>query len=367
MKHLIKILSIVFFAVAVSHTAFAQRYLPINTGAGYLGISPDARSSSLGNIGAATSPDATSQYWNSSKYVFANKKIGASLSYVPWMRNVVDDMNLLYLSGYYKLDEMQAFSASVDFMSYGEAYFRNDFSELQRSGNINDFSIDFGYSRKLFSGFSAGVVFRYIRAASGAYQNKVEYGNAFAVDVNAYYNTNVNILSSQDELAFGINFSNVGTKLKGSDSNDKYFLPANLRLGGRLTTVVSNDHRFSLVADINKLMVPTPVRNSDGSINTYMNKSPLEAVLYSFGDNSFSEELKEITWATGLEYSYLKTFSLRAGYFHETARGGDRSFIGFGAGYRYRMVTLDLSYTVAAKNSNSTVGDIFRVSLGVNF
>ena len=367
MKRIVRIIAAGLVVTLSCYTANAQRYLPVNTAAGYLTVAPDARSAALGNIGAASSPDASSQYWNSSKYVFMPKDIGVSLSYVPWMRNIVNDINLINLAGYYKLDANQSLSASLNVMSYGSAYVRNDNSELELSSGVSDFSIDVAYARKLGEGFSAGVAFRYIRAVSGSYQQKVEYGNAFAVDINAYYALPLNLLSANDELAFGLNLSNIGTKIKGSHSDDKYFLPSNLRLGGRLTTVVENDHKFSLMADINKLMVPAPSVDDNGVVDAHLDKSSLAAVFYSFGDSSFSNELKEMTWASGLEYTYLSAFSARLGYFHESTHNGARSYIGFGAGYRYRMATLDLSYSMHTRSANPALGDTFRVTLGVLF
>lgn len=363
MKRLLQITIISFFFIIVSHNIFSQGKIHPNTAASFLAATPDARGAALGDLGAATSPDAASAYWNSAKYMFVDKKVGGMLSYTPWQKNIVNGINLLYLASYYKIDNNQAVNLSVDYMTYGDVYVKNDFDAQMQSQRIGEYSIAAGYTRRLAQGLSAGINFRYIRAVSGAYQQTPQYGNSFGADISAYYQTPLSLISSNDEIAFGFNLSNIGSKL-GTDNTDRYFIPTTMRMGARLTTEISEGHKLSAAMDISKLQVPDPEINDDGTIDNHLDMSASGAIFYSNFAASFSQEFKEITWSWGIEYKYLDMLSVRAGYHYEHTGYSAKNQLGFGAGYKYKMIGIDLSYTVSP---NVALDNTLRVGLSVNF
>ncbi|MDR1984757.1 MAG: type IX secretion system outer membrane channel protein PorV [Prevotellaceae bacterium] len=346
---------------------FGQGSTAIRTAANFLSITPDARAAGMSDVGVATTADANAQHWNVAKYIFAESNAGISLSYTPWMRHYVNDINLGYLSGYYKFDENQSFSASLRFLSNGNVYVRNDLEQLQLTNNANELAFDLGYSRRLSDKFSAGIELRYIRTISGAEQGKALFASGFAGDIGVYYQSPLSLFNNPSTLAFGLNISNIGTKIKNNNDNS-YFLPTNLRLGGNITMNINKNHQLSVAADINKLMVPSPTINEDGTVNSNADKSMLGGLFSSFGDadGGFKEELKEIAFGIGIEYKYLKTFAVRGGFFYEDTQKGMRRYFTFGGGYSFKVITLDVSYLSTYSGINHPLDNTLRLTLSVN-
>lgn len=345
-------------------TIFGQS--AIRTAANFLSIAPDARAAGMGDVGVSTTADANAQHWNVAKYIFAESNSGISLSYTPWMRHYVNDINLGYMSGYYKFDDNQSISASLRFLSTGDVYVRNDFEQLQLSNNANELAFDLGYSRRLSDNFSAGIELRYIRTVKGAEQGKALFASGFAGDVALYYQSPLSLFNNPTTLAFGLNISNIGTKITNHNENS-YFLPTNLRLGGSLTMNIKENHQLAVAADINKLLVPSPTVNGDET-NSNADKSMFGALFSSFGDadGGFKEELKEISLGLGVEYKYLKTFAVRGGCFYEDTQKGMRRYFTFGCGYSFKLVTLDVSYLSTYSGVNHPLDNTFRLTLSVN-
>lgn len=368
----------IFIALGlVSATAYAEDDLkgemfnPVNTGVTTLSIAPDARGSSLGNLGAATDPDMNSQYWNSSKYAFAYSTGGLSLSYTPWLRKIVNDIFLADLSGYYKIGsgDNQAISASFRYFSLGEV----TTGYTEGSENINaqtihpyEMAIDVGYSRKLSSKFSMGVVLRYILSDLSFQDTQTGEQNhaasAFAVDLNGYFTSYPMIGRNECQFSWGFNISNVGTKVSYDGGTNNYFLPTNLKLGANFMFPLADYHSLAIGMDLNKLLVPTMPRvdqyeNID-EFNTAWDKwnsmSPITGIFKSFSDapGGAKEELQEIGVSVGMEYVYNQQFFARLGYNYEHPNKGGRSYFAFGAGFSLNVVQLDASYMLATAQSS---------------
>lgn len=368
----------IFIALGlVSATAYAEDDLkgemfnPVNTGVTTLSIAPDARGSSLGNLGAATDPDMNSQYWNSSKYAFAYSTGGLSLSYTPWLRKIVNDIFLADLSGYYKIGsgDNQAISASFRYFSLGEV----TTGYTEGSENINaqtihpyEMAIDVGYSRKLSSKFSMGVVLRYILSDLSFQDTQTDEQNhaasAFAVDLNGYFTSFPMIGRNECQFSWGFNISNVGTKVSYDGGTNNYFLPTNLKLGANFMFPLADYHSLAIGLDLNKLLVPTMPRvdqyeNID-EFNTAWDKwnsmSPITGIFKSFSDapGGAKEELQEIGVSVGMEYVYNQQFFARLGYNYEHPNKGGRSYFAFGAGFSLNVVQLDASYMLATAQSS---------------
>ena len=351
---------------------------PIQTGVNSLNIAPDARGASMGDIGAATDPDANSQYWNPSKYAFAYSRGAASLSYTPWLRKLVNDIFLANLAGYWKLgsNDNQALSASLRYFSLGEVTTRNP-GETAGSGqtlNPYEMSFDLGYSRKLSEKFSMGVVFRYIFSDLGfsdSYAGDQNTGaSAFAADISGYFTTYPIIGRNECQFSWGWNISNIGTKVSYNHGEDPAFLPTNLRLGAMFAFPLADYHTLALSVDLNKLLVPTRPRLKDyqeegksdidaereynEALEKWENMSPITGIFKSFTDapGGFGEELKEITWSLGAEYNYNQQFFLRAGYFYENAMKGNRQYFSMGAGFSLNVIRLDAAYMIATAQTS---------------
>lgn len=368
----------IFIALGlVSSTAYAEDDLkgemfnPVNTGVTTLSIAPDARGSSLGNLGAATDPDMNSQYWNSSKYAFAYSTGGLSLSYTPWLRKIVNEIFLADLSGYYKIGsgDNQAISASFRYFSLGEV----TTGYTEGSENINaqtihpyEMAIDVGYSRKLSSKFSMGVVLRYILSDLSFQDTQTGEQNhaasAFAVDLNGYFTSFPMIGRNECQFSWGFNISNVGTKVSYDGGTNNYFLPTNLKLGANFMFPLADYHSLAIGLDLNKLLVPTMPRvdqyeNID-EFNTAWDKwnsmSPITGIFKSFSDapGGAKEELQEIGVSVGMEYVYNQQFFARLGYNYEHPNKGGRSYFAFGAGFSLNVVQLDASYMLATAQSS---------------
>ncbi len=330
----------------------------ITTGVPFLTIAPDSRAAGMGDAGVGTSPDINSQHWNPAKYVFMESDMGISLSYSPWLRALVNDINLAYLVGYKKLDDYQTISSSLRYFSLGDVIFTNDLAEYQGQQSPNEFAIDLGYSRLLSDFWSGAVAIRYIRSdlTGGQLINGVEShaGNSYAADVAFYYRNEFQMRRQENVFAAGINIQNIGAKISYTDGEVKDFIPTNLKLGMAYTTELDDYNTFTFSADINKLLVPTPPKDTTtyetgdiifpGGINS--DKSVIGGVFTSFGDapGGFREELQEVTLSVGVEYWYNKQFALRAGYFYEHEYKGNRKFMTAGAGLKLNVFGLDFAY-----------------------
>ena len=351
-------------------TGQETKFNPISTAVPFLTITPDSRHGAMGNVGVATSPDANSQYLNPSKYAFAEEKFGIAVSYTPWLRKLVSDINLAFLSGFYRIDNNQVIGSSLRYFAMGDITLTGQDQAFLGTVRPNEFAFDFSYSRKLSDYFSGGVALRYIHTdLSGGYgQGRYSPGNAVATDVSFFYNKKWKGTEQTKTIAAGINFSNIGSKISYNDGQTKEFLPANLRLGAAFTNEFDGMNSLSISLDFNKLLVPTPSTqevsgNNGGTIvlpNNNSNESVIGAVFSSFSDapGGLKEELQEVTISTGLEYWYNKRFALRAGYFNEAKNKGNRKFFTAGAGVKMNFCSVDFSYLISTVQNNPLANTI---------
>lgn len=337
---------------------------PVNTGVNSLGIAPDSRGGALGDVGAATEPDANSQYWNPAKYPFTISRAGLAISYTPWLRKLVNDIDLAYLAGYVRLGEYQAISASLRYFSLGEVPMTGSDGINQGSIHPYEMAVDVAYSRMLSQTFSAAVALRYIYSDL-AYKADADVspGSAFAADIALYYNNYIMMGQRECLLAFGLNLSNIGSKISYDSGNTSAFLPTNFRLGGALLIPINEYNTFSVNLDLNKLMVPTVPKQRDDESDVdyqdrlqeeYYDQSPIKGIFKSFSDapGGFKEELQEIQVSAGVEYMYNNQFAVRAGYHHEAANKGNRKYFSVGAGFRMSVFALDAAYLISTAQSN---------------
>ncbi|MDI3526740.1 MAG: hypothetical protein PWR03_923 [Tenuifilum sp.] len=344
----------------------------------FLTIAPDSRSAAMGDAGVASIPDVNSQHWNPAKFPFVEgKKWGVGFSYTPWLRNLVNDINLTHLTGFYQIDKLQTISGSLLYFSMGEITFRDNNNTYIQAFNPNEFAIDFGYSRKFSDYISGAMVFRYIRSdltgnftTTGTGAGKP--GTSFAADLAVYYQHPISLSGKNGQMALGANISNIGTKLSYNEDPQKEFIPINMRVGGRISLDIDQYNSFSYLLDLNKLLVPTPpIYNTNGDIVKGMdpNVSVVQGMIQSFYDapGGLSEELDEIYIATGIEYWYAKQFAIRAGYFHESQNKGNRKYITLGAGLRYNIFNIDFSYLIPTGGFNSPMANTLRFSIAVEF
>ena len=393
MKAISKIVALIAVVVAAVSPVRAQKsdFNPVQTGINSLDIAPDARSAGMGELGAATDPDANSQFWNPSKYAFAPSRGEVSLSYTPWLRKIIDDIFLANVSGYWKIGsyDMQAISATLRYFSLGEVTTSYPGAqEASQTLNPYEMAFDIGYSRKLSEKYSMGVVLRYIYSdlAFGSDPSQSDGGNsgasAFSADISGYYTTYPVIGRSECQLSWGWNISNIGSKLNYADQTA--FLPTNLRLGANFTFPLADYHNLSIGLDLNKLLVPTKPRMSDfegegkdelevereyeDALTEWENRSPIAGIFKSFSDapGGFKEELKEIMVSLGAEYSYNRQFFLRTGYFYENASKGNRKYFSMGAGFHTRGIGLDASYMIATAQT-SPLDQTLRLTLTFDF
>lgn len=362
-----------------------NEFNPVNTGVTTLSIAPDARGSSMGNLGAATDPDMNCQFWNPSKYAFGYSTGGLSLSYTPWLRKIVNDIFLANLSGYWKpgSGDNQAFSASLRYFSLGEVTTGGtDYNDANvQTINPYEFAIDVGYSRKLSEKFSMGVVLRYILSDLSYNDTRTGESNsaasAFSVDLSGYYTTYPMIGRNECQFSWGFDISNIGTKVSYDHGASNAFLPTNLRLGANFMFPLADYNTLSFGLDLNKLLVPTKPRQKDYDTSTaegtqeyedalekWETMSPITGIFKSFSDapGGMKEELQEVGVSFGAEYAYNQQFFVRAGYNYEHANKGGRSYFAFGAGFSLNVVQLDASYMLATAQS-SPLDQTLRFSL----
>jgi hypothetical protein len=357
-----KIFFLLIIFISVVNSIYAQSTTSganvVTTAVPFLTITPDSRSGGLGDAGVATTPDVNSQHWNPAKYAFITSEMGVGVSYSPWLRALVNDINLAYLVGYKRLDKDQTVSASLRYFSLGDIIFTDENAEYMGQQSPNEFAIDLAYTRLLSEKFSGSVAVRYIRSdlTGGQLINGVEShaGNSYAADVAFYYLNEFRAGRKDNSFSAGINISNIGAKISYTDGEVKDFIPTNLKLGVNYMTELDDYNTISFAFDINKLLVPTPPKDTTtygpddvlypGGINSDI--STVAGIFKSFGDapGGLSEELKEISLAVGVEYWYNKQFAIRAGYFYEDATKGNRKFITAGAGLKLNVFALDFSY-----------------------
>ncbi len=376
----------------------------ITTAVPFLLITPDSRSGAMGDAGVAISPDANSIHWNPSKIAFVKNKAGFSMSYSPWLRRLVNDINLMYVSGYKRIDKFSTVAASLRYFSLGNITFTDQTGGVIRDYNPNEFAIDAAYARKLSENFSIGLAGRYINSnltggtvVQGA---ATKAGQSIAADVSGYYTSNeFDLAQRKSTISAGLNISNIGSKMAYTNGAQRDFIPTNMRLGTALNTQIDDYNKFTLALDFNKLLVPTsPVYKTVNGQVVYDNENnPIvfsgrstnvgvaSGIFGSFSDapgvvikddngntvgvkkgSKFKEELSEVNISVGGEYLYNNVFAARAGYFYEAPTKGNRQFVSMGLGIRYQVFQLDMSYLVSL-TQQSPIANTIRFSLGFNF
>ena len=335
---------------------------PVNTSVTSQTIAPDARSAGMGDVGVATDPDVVSQYWNPAKYPFTISRAGVALNYTPWLRELVNDMDLAYLAGYYRIGDYSAVSASLRYFSLGEVFLGT--SDDAMTINPYEMSLDVAYSLMLSETFSIGAAVRWIYSdLTYDYTSDTAPGSAFAADLACYYQNYINLGQRECQLGLGLNISNIGSKISFGGDNNAEFIPTNMRLGASLMIPIDEYNRFTIAADANKLLVPTYPKQEDGESTedyqervqkNYYDVSSISGIFKSFGDapGGFKEELQEVQWSVGGEYVYHDKFALRAGYHHESANKGNRKYFTVGAGFKMSVFSLDAGYVIATAKSN---------------
>lgn len=371
----------------------------ITTSVPFLSITPDSRSGALGDAGIALPPDANTPYWNPSKLAFVPNKSEISVSYTPWLSALVPDINLSYLSGYYRIDDLSAASLSLRYFSLGDIQFTDQRGNNLREFRPNELALAGSYGRKLSDQFSIGLSLRYIRSnltggtpTAGGGSNP-QPGNAVSGDISGYYNNEIEIFNTTADLSFGLNMRNVGSKITYTNEAQRDFIPMNLGIGTYLNFHLDQYNEIAIMADFNKLLVPTPpeyATDSNGQVITKSNTnntndeanfvvskgqnpnvSVIQGITQSFSDapGGFQEEMREIKPSIGVEYWYDDQFSLRTGYFYEHENKGDRQYLTVGAGLRYNVLGIDVSYLVPTNNqtgnATSPLSNTIRISLSL--
>jgi hypothetical protein len=333
----------------------------------------------MGDLGAATSPDAKSQTRNAAKYAFIKNKMGVSLSYAPWLRNLVKDINLGYLCFYYRFDDKQVISAAMKYFSLGQIIFRDSYGQYSGEFTPYELSLDAGYSRLFSDRFSGALTIRYIRSditGGGTIDGQLySAGNSFAADLGVYYQMPFKIKEMNSEFAWGACFSNLGTKISYTEGADKQFIPANLRIGARMTLDLDEYNSITGSVDFNKLLVPTPplyVNDENGDSILYGKPIPTSlpmSWIQSFYDapGGFNEEMREIMISGGLEYWYRQQFAIRGGYFYENELKGNRKYFAIGVGLKLNVFYLDFSYLISASGRTNPLANTMRFTLGLDF
>lgn len=379
-KHIL----ILAFAAAASISANAQigymnsKFNPIHTALVSQGISPDARAAGMGEIGAATDPDVNSQYWNPAKYPFCISRAGVALNYTPWLRQLVPDMDIAYLAGYYRIGDYSAISGSLRYFSLGDVYTSYDENDLSNAMTIRPYemSLDVAYSLMLSESFSIAAGVRYLLSdMSFSDTEEKTTSGAFAADLSCYYQSYPYLGNRECQLGLGMSISNIGSKITLSGTDYSEFIPTNLRLGASLMIPVNDYNRITFAADANKLLVPSypqqkydPNNEEWASTNyvepeelyqqrlqkDYYELSSISGMFKSFSDapGGMKEEMDEIQWSIGAEYCYNDQFFLRGGYHHEAETKGNRKYYTLGAGFHMSAFTLDAAYCIATAQSN---------------
>lgn len=354
----------------------------ITTAVPFLLIAPDARGGAMGDAGAGTTPDVYSMHYNAAKYAFIDKSVGFSVSYSPWLSELVNDISLGYLTGYKKIDDEQVIAGSLRYFSLGNIIFTDNIGQEIGQFSPNEFAIDGAYSRKFSDNISGAVSLRYIYSnlTGGIYVNGAQSkpGQSIATDVSMYYQKELELGDTPGLLGFGVSISNIGSKITYTENQERSFIPINLRMGPSLSMEIDDYNKVLFTFDLNKLLVPTPPIWSDSidpaTQNYYIidgkdpNRSLVSGMFGSFADapGGFNEEFAEINWCVGTEYWYDEQFALRAGFFYEHPQKGNRKYITLGAGLRYNVFGLDFSYLVPLEQRNP-LENTLRFTLVFNF
>lgn len=391
-KILVALLVIASCDIVFAQSELEQSALQLNTittAVPFLSIAPDSRAGAMGDVGVSSTPDANSLHWNVAKLAFVEKEMGVSVSYSPWLRRLVPDISLSYVSGYKKLGENNAIGASLRYFSLGDIKFTNDQGDPIGDFNPAEFAFDIGYSQKFGDRLSGGIAARYIYSnLTGGIDvggSNTQAGRSFAVDVGVFYtNPDVELFGQDATFNFGFNVSNIGAKISYTNDAIADFIPINLRLGPSVTFDMDDHNSISILADVNKLLVPTPpvyatdeggqpiLDDVTGEPVIESGKNPdvpiVTGIFQSFSDapGGFSEELREINLSAGMEYLYNKQFAIRAGYFHEHATKGNRKYITAGLGLKLSVFSVDFSYLIAMTQQNPLANTV-RFSLMFDF
>lgn len=361
---LISLLSLLAYTLGISAQK-DQIFHPVRFSVTSQMIAPDARSAGMGDVGVATDPDAVSQFWNPAKYPFTISRAGVAINYTPWLRQLVSGMDLGYLSGYYRIGDYSAVSASLRYFSLGEVgYSSSSDGKYDMTINPYEMSFDVAYSLMLSEKFSLGAAIRWIYSdLTYDYTQETTPGSAFAADIAAYYQNYIMLGQRECQLGLGLNISNVGSKITFGGSNNSEFIPTNLRLGASLLVPVDAYNKFTISADANKLLVPTyPIQGADESgtdydarlQKDYYDQSSIGGIFKSFSDapGGFKEELEEVQWSLGGEYIYNDKFTVRAGYHHESESKGNMKYFTVGAGFKMNVMSIDAGYVIATAKNN---------------
>ncbi|MBC8046939.1 MAG: type IX secretion system outer membrane channel protein PorV [Fimbriimonadaceae bacterium] len=384
MKSITKLTVAIVLALCVGKNSNAQitigatgdDYLnTVSTAVPFLRIAPDARSGGMADVGIAISPDANSIFWNASKLAFVEDNSGLSITYTPWLRNLVNDIYLAYLTGFWKVDDLSTLGASLRYFSLGSITFTDASGNILQDFRPNEFAFDVAYARKLADKLSAGLNLKYIYSnlATGQYVNgiPIKPANGVAADVSLFYTTEFNKGDKDSYLNAGVNISNIGNKITYTNSIEKDFIPTNLGLGVTYGINFDEHNEIAIALDFNKLLVPTP-DSTDANGNTifdYKEQGVVSGIFSSFGDapRGFSEEIKEIVIAAGIEYWYSDQFAVRTGYFYEAAEKGNRKFFTVGLGLKYNVFGLDFSYLIPSGNQQNPLDNTLRFTLAFDF
>ena len=373
------LIAFIFFSISSSWFAAAQDTEELNAiqyVVPFLLIAPDSRAGAMGDAGVATSPDIYSMHWNPAKYAFIDGDGGIGISYSPWLRTLVPDINIAYLAGYYRIDDKQVISSSLLYSSLGDIPFTDDWGNVERNFKPNEFALDAAYSRMLTDHFSGSIAFRFIYSnLTGGFPaggTETKPGISVASDISFYYTSNISIGSKDAIVSAGTNISNIGSKISYTDETDPDFIPINFRLGPALNIELDRFNELAFAIDFNKLLVPTPPQYDPDTGEIIAGKDPNVAlpvaIFQSFADapGGFKEELNEISYSFGAEYWYNKQFAIRAGYFHEHASKGNRKYFTAGAGFKMSVFSLDFSYLMPLVN-NHPLARTLRFSLFFDF
>ena len=368
---------IVTVLLITSHLLFSQDRRVITTAVPFLMISADARASGLGEQGVATTPDAFSQHWNPSKYVFSDKLSSVGISYTPYLSKIVNDVFLTNVNFYNVIDQRSAWSASFKYFSLGDIDIIQNPQDIPILENPNEFTLDASYSLKLSEYFALAVSARFLMSDVKLQTVDADSDSAssFAVDISGFFQSDQKSYNNFDGIwRAGFNISNIGPRMKYEELGRKNFIPTNLKVGGAFDFIFDSFNKFSVNLELNKLLVPSPsepIYNSNNEIVGYKQSDVnfLSGIFKSFGDapDGFSEELKEFTLAVGLEYVYNDNFALRAGYFNENEMKGARKYLTFGTGFQLEDFSIDLSYLLSTSNIVSPLENTLRFSFTYNF
>ena len=369
--------TLAFIISLITATTIAQNTdNVISTATPFLTISPDSRSSAMGDVGVSTSPDFNSQTWNAAKYPFIGEDFGFTFSYTPWLRELVNDIGLFYLAGHYKINDLQAVSASMRYFSLGEIQWTDQTGEEIAIIRPNEFAIDAAYSRLFSEHLSGAVAFRFIYSdlSGGAtVQGSEDFrpGATVTADISSFYTNEMEIRRYETSYNIGLSITNLGNKMSYIET-EQYFLPTTLRLGTTWGMVIDEYNKLSATLELSKLLVPTPGGyDSESDIADAQERNDMNVLvgaINSFSDapGGSSEEFQEIMWSAGLEYIYDDIFFLRGGYYYEHENKGNRTFFAAGAGFKLNVMSLDVSYLIPTDSTSPLANTIrFTLSFGV--